>query len=158
MLVKGATDVLIWNRFVKFFLYSRVDLFKYYKPNSLYFPEYYQFKTEQRLCGGRIFSCLDIYKSLLWLHNGCNGVSNHQPYDCLLNRWSRRRSKTASKLRVICLCAGNHKWPVARNMFPFHDVIMCIKRHSFVRQTFVTSDPRIHPSQWEWRCFIEFMW
>ena len=34
-------------------------------------------------------------------------ISNHQPYDCLLNRLSRRRSKKTSKLRVTGLCAGN---------------------------------------------------
>ena len=43
----------------------------------------------------------------LWRHNGHDGVSNHQPYDCLLNRLFRRRSKEASKLRVTGLCAGN---------------------------------------------------
>ena len=40
-------------------------------------------------------------------HNGRDSVSNHQPHDCLLNRLFRRRSKKASKLRVIGLCAGN---------------------------------------------------
>ena len=44
---------------------------------------------------------------LRWRHNGCNGVSNHQPHDCLLNRLFRRRSKKTSKLRVTGLCAGN---------------------------------------------------
>ena len=42
--------------------------------------------------------------SLQWRHNG---VSNHQPYDCLLNRLFRRRSQKTSKLRVTSLCAGN---------------------------------------------------
>ena len=46
-------------------------------------------------------------KSLLWRHNGCDGVSNHQPHDCLLNRSFRRRSKKTSKLRVTGLCVGN---------------------------------------------------
>ena len=36
-----------------------------------------------------------------------DGVSNHQPYDCSLNRLFRRRSKKTSKLRVTGLCAGN---------------------------------------------------
>ena len=44
--------------------------------------------------------------SLQWRHNGCDGVSNHQPDDCSLNRLFRRRSKKTSKLRVTCLCAG----------------------------------------------------
>ena len=45
--------------------------------------------------------------SLLWRHNGHDGVSNHQPHDCLLIRLFRRRSKKTSKLRVTGLCAGN---------------------------------------------------
>ena len=44
---------------------------------------------------------------LLWRCNGRNGVSNHQPHDCLLNRLFRHRSKKTSKLRVNGLCAGN---------------------------------------------------
>ena len=45
--------------------------------------------------------------SLQWRHNGYDSVSKHQPYDCLLNRLFRRRSKKTSKLRVTGLCAGN---------------------------------------------------
>ena len=61
-----------------------------------------------------------------------DGVSNHQPHGCLLNRLFRRRSKKTPKLRVTGLCAGKspgpvnspHKGPVTRKMFPFDDVIM----------------------------------
>ena len=45
--------------------------------------------------------------ALQWRHNGCDGVSNHQPHDCLLNRLFGRRSKKTSKLRVTGLCVGN---------------------------------------------------
>ena len=70
--------------------------------------------------------------TLRWRHNDRDGVSNHQPRDCLLNLLFRRGSKKTSKLRVTCLCARNlpgigefpHKWPVTRKMFPFDDVIM----------------------------------
>ena len=70
--------------------------------------------------------------SLQWRHNDQDGVSNHQPHGCLLNRLFRRRSKKTSKLRVTGLCEGNspvpvnspHKGPVTRKMFPFDDVIM----------------------------------
>ena len=70
--------------------------------------------------------------SLHWRHNDHDGVSNHQPHDCLLNRLFGRRLKKTSKLRVTGLCAGNstgpvnspHKGPVTRKMFPFDDVIM----------------------------------
>ena len=45
--------------------------------------------------------------SFRWRHNDRDGVSNHQPHDCLLNRLFRRRSKKTPKLRVTGLCARN---------------------------------------------------
>ena len=45
--------------------------------------------------------------TLQWRHNGRDGVSNHEPRDCLLNRVYRRRSKKTSKLRITGLCAWN---------------------------------------------------
>ena len=50
---------------------------------------------------------MQIQWSLLWRHNGHDGVSNHQHHECLLNRPPRRRSKKTPKLRVTGLCAGN---------------------------------------------------
>ena len=47
------------------------------------------------------------YHSILWRHNGCDGVSNHQPRHCLLNHLFRRRSNKTTKPRVIGLYAGN---------------------------------------------------
>ena len=44
---------------------------------------------------------------LQWHHKGRDGVSNHQPHDCLLNRLFRHRSKKILKLRVTGLCEGN---------------------------------------------------
>ena len=44
---------------------------------------------------------------LQWRDNERDGVSNHQPYGCLLNRLFRRRSKNTSKLRVAGLCEEN---------------------------------------------------
>ena len=55
-------------------------------------------------------SCKDFigYRGALqWRHNGRDGVSNHQPHDCFLNRLFRRRSKKTSKLCVTGLCEGN---------------------------------------------------
>ena len=40
-------------------------------------------------------------------HIGHDGVSNHQPYHCSLNRLFGRRSKKTSKLRVTGLRVGN---------------------------------------------------
>ena len=76
---------------------------------------------------------------LHWRHNDHDGVWNHQPHGCLLNRLLRRRSKKTSKLRVTGLCVGNspgpvnspHKGPVTRKMFPFDDVIMRNCCHSY---------------------------
>ena len=70
--------------------------------------------------------------SLRWRHNESDGVSNHQPGDCFLNRLFRRRSEQTSKLRATSLCEGIRRWPVnspykgsvTRKMFPFDDVIM----------------------------------
>ena len=50
---------------------------------------------------------IPLASTLRWRHKGRDGVSNHQPHDCLLNRLFRRRSKKARKLRVTGLCAGN---------------------------------------------------
>ena len=45
--------------------------------------------------------------ALQWRHNGRDGVSNHQPNDCFLNRLFRCRSRKTPKLRVTGLCEGN---------------------------------------------------
>ena len=44
---------------------------------------------------------------LQWHHNEHDGISNHQPHDCLLNHLFRRRSKKIPKLHITGLCAGN---------------------------------------------------
>ena len=64
----------------------------------------------QRYCmsGEALYVCWDNgSNSLQWRHDEHDGVSNHQPHDCLLNRLIRRRSKKTSKLRVIGHCKGN---------------------------------------------------
>ena len=55
------------------------------------------------------------FKSLQWRHNERDGVSNHQPHDCLFNRLFWHEWKKTSKLRVTGLCVGNS--PVT-NEFP----------------------------------------
>ena len=45
--------------------------------------------------------------SLEWRHNGHNGISNHQPHDCSLNRLFRPKSQKTSQLHVTGLCEGN---------------------------------------------------
>ena len=81
---------------------------------------------------GAFISCGSFGFTLRWRYNGHDGVSNHQPHGCLLNRLFKRKSKKTSKLRVTGLCVGNsprsvnspHKGPVTRKIFPFDDVIM----------------------------------
>ena len=48
-----------------------------------------------------------ILVPLQWRHNESDGVSDHQPHDCLLNHLFRHRSKKTSKFCVTGLCAGN---------------------------------------------------
>ena len=47
------------------------------------------------------------FETLQWRHNEHDGVSNKQPFHCLLNRLYGRKSKKTSKLRVTGLCVGN---------------------------------------------------
>ena len=69
---------------------------------------------------------------LPWRHNGRDSISNHQPYDCLLNHLFRRRWKKTSKLRGTGLCVGNSagtsefpaQGPVIQKMFPFDYIII----------------------------------
>ena len=61
-------------------------------------------------------TCFCYQGSLQWRHNEHDGVSNHQPHDCLINILFRRRSTKTSKLSVTGLCEGNS--PVT-GVFPF---------------------------------------
>ena len=47
------------------------------------------------------------FHTLRWRHNGCDGISNHQPHNCLLNHLFRCRSKKTSKLCATGLCLVN---------------------------------------------------
>ena len=42
--------------------------------------------------------------TLLWRHNGRDGISNHQPCDCLHNRLFRCRSKKHQSSASLALC------------------------------------------------------
>ena len=65
--------------------------------------------------------------TLQWRHNERDGVSNHQPHDCLLDQKTHQSSASLAFVREI------HRWPtnspdkepVTRKMIPFDDVIMC---------------------------------
>ena len=55
----------------------------------------------------RIVASVNDNALLQWRYNEHDGVSNHQPHNCLLNRSFRCTSKKISKLRVTGLCDGN---------------------------------------------------
>ena len=62
------------------------------------------------LCDYRLslHSCWFIdHIPLQWRHNECDGISDHQPHDCLLKCLFRCRSKKTSKLCTTGLCEGN---------------------------------------------------
>ena len=54
-----------------------------------------------------VLSITEHENSLQWRQNEHDGLSNHQPHDCLLNHSFMCRSKTTSKIRVTGICAGN---------------------------------------------------
>ena len=82
---------------------------------------------------------LDKAYSLQWRHNERDGVSNHQPHDCLLNCYSgtderkHQRSASLAFVRGIQRWPVNspHKGPITRKMFPLDDVIMMFAMTAF---------------------------
>ena len=51
---------------------------------------------------------VNIFLVIQWRHNNKHdGISNHQPHNCLLNRLFKHRSKKTSKHRITGLCEGN---------------------------------------------------
>ena len=72
--------------------------------DSLVQRQMYDCQGQKYDCQGKSYHC---QVPLQWRHNDRDGVSYHQPHDCLFNRLFSRRSKKKSKLRVTGLCAGN---------------------------------------------------
>ena len=105
---------------------------KYDHEKKTHLPKIWHWMTEKKIYYIDTKVQTLLTHPLQWRHNELAGVSNHQPRDWLLNRLLSRRSKKASKLRIIGLCVGKspgsvnspHKGPVTRKMFPFDDVIM----------------------------------
>ena len=64
-------------------------------------------KCDLPVPGSKCLTQVYLEFTLQWRHNGQDGVSIHQPRDCLLNPLFRRRSWKTSKLLVTGLCAGN---------------------------------------------------
>ena len=53
------------------------------------------------------------YESLEWSHNGRNGVSNHQPHQCLFNRLFVKENIKAPRHWPLC---GECYWPFVRGI------------------------------------------
>ena len=97
---------------------------------------------------------------LQWLHNGNDGVSNHQPHHCLLNRLFRHRSKKTSKLCITGLCEGNslvtsefpEQRPVTQKMFPLPSCYMHFQVKTVVS---LLSHVWYFPI---YQCLLDFSW
>ena len=70
-----------------------------------FFETWWQSTRQSRMSSR--YCCQSSWSALQWHHNGHNGISNHKPHGCLLNRLFGRRSKKTSKLQVTGLCVGN---------------------------------------------------
>ena len=109
--------------------------------------------------------------SLHWRHNGREFVSNHQPYDCLLNPLFRRRSKKTSKLCITGLCEGNsprtsefpaqwipRSWPSRQLLYHFNCLTLNVRGPSYLGLTrsiswllmpWLLKSPG-HQQPWDW--------
>ena len=100
------------NFFIVLIMFLYVYLYMFISHNIIipyfYLPYFHISNNNKYSCNLLLHrrSCRALY-SLLWRHNGWDSVSNHQPYDCLINRLFRRRSKITPKLCVTGLCVGN---------------------------------------------------
>ena len=94
-------------------------------------PCFRDFCNKQNLTTGR---------PLQWHHNGHDGVSNHQPYECLLTVYPRCRSKKASKHRVTGLCEGNSpvtgEFPTQRTSDAENVSIIWWRHHATTRASY----------------------
>ena len=102
-----------------------------------------------------------LREPLQWSHNERNGVSNHQPHDCLLKRLFRRRSKKISKLRVTGLCAGNSPvsiwWRHHDNSLPHSaNITSKLMAISMLAEIYIyhrLSDKNLRPKFWGYICY-----
>ena len=90
------------------FTWEKIDL-------KIASTKWWQFCLDLNLLRESLYNDMLNFITLWWCHNERNGVSNHQPHDCLLKRLFRCRSKKTSKLHITGLCEGN---PMVTDEFP----------------------------------------
>ena len=97
---------------------------------------------------GRHIHRTDVFPiALQWRHNEHDDVSNHQPYDWLLNRLSSADQRKYQSSASLPFVRGIHLWPVnspherpvTRKMFPFPScacvkIVTCIHREHIARE------------------------
>ena len=115
-----------------------------------------------------VSSLIHSWKVLLqwlpWRHNGCDGVSNHQPDDFCSTLYSgadkRKRQSSASLVFVWRIhrwpVNSSHKGPVTRQMFPFHDVTM-EEFFSGNINAWMVYGPRTLASPWAKLCYNDYL-
>ena len=118
----------MWHYYTVLFSVQH-DVFQYIK--CLYVAQIFQILEQCQLIDWRWVKTLQSPwrpASLQWCDNEHDGISNHQPLDCLLNHLFRHRSKETSKLSMsLAFVWGIHHWPVTWKMFPFHDIMSSLK-------------------------------
>ena len=70
-----------------------------------------------------VYESYVFVNTLQWRHNKRDGVSNHQPHDCLPNRYKAQIKENIKAPRHWPLC-GEFTGPVTRKIFSFDYVIM----------------------------------
>ena len=129
-----------WNLFLRFVLILFQHWFRYWldadQATNHYMNQwwlvYWRIYASPGLNEWSQYSPSRYFKSALhWRHNDHDGVSNHQPHGCLLNRLfadQRKHQSSASLAFVWGIHRGPvnspHKWPVTRKMFTFDDITM----------------------------------
>ena len=74
---------------------------------AVYYNICHEWLTIVHDCAKQEYHYGDVINGVKASQITCEGVSNHQPHDCLLKRLFRRRSKETSKLCGTGLCVGN---------------------------------------------------
>ena len=98
---------------------------------------------------------------LQWRHDERDGVSDHQPHHCLLNRLFKYQSSASPAIvQKIHRSPMNplHKWPVTRNVFPFDEVIMQRVSLPWNFSTMYIYVYQLIVDWWNYECYQVILW